>query len=150
MEVLADLIYHSYDLAEGARFDARDLCGERHFGEGLILGGGGVISDGTSLGQSLLLLLDAIQPVGIMPVLLDQNNLLPLLGVAASRSHYLPVQVIESGAFIGLGTVVSVIASANYGDQVLRARLAYADGTEARAEVLPDSRQQACKRRQEG
>jgi hypothetical protein len=101
----------------------------------LILGSGGVISDGTSLGQSLLLLLDAIQPVGIMPVLLDQNNLLPLLGVAASRSHYLPVQVIESGAFIGLGTVVSVIASANYGDQVLRAKLAYADGTEARAEV---------------
>ena len=101
----------------------------------LILGAGGVISEGTSLGQSLLLLLDAIQPVGIMPVLLDQNNLLPLLGVAASRSHYLPVQVIESGAFIGLGTVVSVIASANYGDQVLRARLSYADGTEARAEV---------------
>jgi hypothetical protein len=101
----------------------------------LILGGGGVISEGTSLGQSLLLLLDAIQPVGIVPVLLDQNNLLPLLGVAASRSHYLPVQVIESGAFIGLGTVVSVIASANYGDQVLRARLSYEDGTEARAEV---------------
>jgi hypothetical protein len=101
----------------------------------LILGAGGVISDGTSLGQSLLLLLDAIQPVGIMPVLLDQNNLLPLLGVAASRSHYLPVQVIESGAFIGLGTVVSVVASGNYGDQVLRARLSYVDGTEARAEV---------------
>src|SRR5215213_2611481 len=101
----------------------------------LILGGGGVISEGTSLGQSLLLLLDAIQPVGIMPVLLDRNNLLPLLGAAASRSHYVPVQVIESGAFIGLGTVVSVIASANYGDQVLRAKLSYADGTEARAEV---------------
>jgi len=101
----------------------------------LIIGGGGAISDGSSLGQSLLLLLDAIQPVGILPVLLDQNNLLPLLGAAASRNHYLPVQVIESGAFIGLGTVVSVLASANYGDQVLRARLTYADGTEARAEV---------------
>jgi hypothetical protein len=101
----------------------------------LILAGGGVISDGTSLGQSLLLLLDAIQPVGIMPILLDQNNLLPMLGAAASRSHYLPVQVIESGAFIGLGTVVSVIASANYGDQVLKAKLTYDDGTEARAEV---------------
>lgn len=101
----------------------------------LIIGGGGAVSDGTSLGQSLLLLLDAIQPVGILPVLLDQNNLLPMLGAAASRNHYLPVQVIESGAFIGLGTVVSVIASANYGDQVIRARLAYEDGTEARAEV---------------
>jgi len=101
----------------------------------LILGGGGALSDGTSLGQSLLLLLDGIQPVGIMPVLLDQNNLLPLLGAASSRNHYLPVQVIESGAFIGLGTVVSVIAAATYGDQVLRAKLAYSDGTEARAEV---------------
>ena len=101
----------------------------------LIIGGGGVISDGSSLGQSLLLLLDAIQPTGIMPILLDQNNLLPMLGAAASRNHYLPVQVIESGAFIGLGTVVSVIASANYGDQVLRAKLTYNDGTEARAEV---------------
>jgi hypothetical protein len=101
----------------------------------LIIGGGGAIGDGTSLGQSLLLLLDAIQPVGILPVLLDQNNLLPMLGAAASRNHYLPVQVIESGAFIGLGTVISVIASANYGDPVLRARLTYADGTEARAEV---------------
>jgi hypothetical protein len=101
----------------------------------LIIGGGGAVSDGTSLGQSLLLLLDGIQPIGILPVLLDQNNLLPLLGAASSRNHYLPVQVIESGAFIGLGTVVSVIASANYGDHVLRARLTYSDGTEARAEV---------------
>ena len=48
------------------------------------------------LGQSLLLLLDAIQPVGILPVLLDQNNLLPLLGAAAHDNHYLPVQVIGS------------------------------------------------------
>ena len=47
----------------------------------------------------------------------------------------MPVQVIESGAFIGLGTVISVNASANYGDQVLRAKLTYSDGTDARAEV---------------
>jgi len=101
----------------------------------LILAGGGVISDGASLGQSLLLLLDAIQPVGIMPILIDQNNLLPLLGVAGERNNYLPVQVIDSGAFIGVGTVISIVASANYGDQVLRAKLVYSDGTEARADV---------------
>ena len=101
----------------------------------LIIAGGGVISDGVSLGQSLLLLLDAIQPVGIMPILIDQNNLLPLLGAAAERNHYLPVQVVDSGAFIGLGTIISVNASANYGDQVLRAKLTYNDGTEARVDV---------------
>lgn len=101
----------------------------------LIIGGGGAISDGPSLGQSLLLMLDAVQPVGVQPILVDQNNLLPLLGAAAARNHYLPVQVVESGAFIGLGTVISVIASASYGDQVLRAKLTYADGTDARVEV---------------
>jgi hypothetical protein len=101
----------------------------------LILAGGGVISDGVSLGQGLLLLLDAIQPVGIMPILIDQHNLLPLLGVAAERNHYVPVQVIDSGAFIGVGTVISVVASANYGESVVRARLTYADGTEARVDV---------------
>jgi len=101
----------------------------------LILAGGGVMSEGASLGQTMLLLLDAIQPVGIMPILLDQNNLLSLMGAAASRNSYVPVQVIESGAFIGLGTVVPVLASANYGDQVLRAKLTYADGTETRVDV---------------
>jgi hypothetical protein len=101
----------------------------------LILAGGGVIGDSTSLGQSLLLLLDAIQPVGLMPILIDQNNLLPLLGVAALRNYYLPVQVIDSGAFIGLGTVISVVASARYGEQILRAKLTYADGTDVRADV---------------
>ena len=101
----------------------------------LILAGGGVVSEGASLGQSLLLLLDAIQPIGVMPILLDQNNLLPSLGVAATRNSYLPVQVIESGAFIGLGTVVSVNTTAEYGEQVLRAKLAYSDGTEVRSEV---------------
>ena len=101
----------------------------------LIVAGGGVISDGVSLGQSLLLLLDAIQPVGIMPILIDQNNLVPLLGVAGERHNYLPAQVIDSGAFIGLGTILSVVASANYGEPVLRAKLTYSDGTDARADV---------------
>jgi hypothetical protein len=101
----------------------------------LIIAGGGAVSDGLSLGQGLLMLLDAVQPVGILPILIDQNNLLPLLGAAAVRNNYLPVQVIDSGAFIGLGTIISVVASANYGDQILRAKLTYSDGTDARADV---------------
>lgn len=101
----------------------------------LIIAGGGAVSDGLSLGQSLLMLLDAIQPVGILPILIDQNNLLPLLGVAAVRNNYLPVQVIDSGAFIGLGTVVSVTASAKYGEPILRAKMTYSDGTDARVDL---------------
>ncbi len=100
-----------------------------------ILAGGGALSDAPTPGQSLLLLLDALQPVGITSIIIDQNNLLPLLGAAAESNQLLPVQVLESGAFLSLGTIVSVISSASYGQPVLRARLTYEDGTEARAEV---------------
>jgi hypothetical protein len=100
-----------------------------------ILAGGAALSDAPTPGQSLLLLLDALQPVGITSIILDQNNLLPLLGAAAESNYLLPVQVLESGAFMSLGTIVSVISPASYGMQVLRARLTYEDGTDARAEV---------------
>ena len=75
-----------------------------------ILAGGGTLSNAPTPGQSLLLLLDALQPVGFTTVILDENNLLPVLGAAAGRNTLLPIQVLESGAFMSLGTVVSAIA----------------------------------------
>jgi len=100
-----------------------------------ILAGGGALSNAPTPGQSLLLLLDALQPVGITSIILDQNNLLPLLGAAAESNYLLPVQVLESGAFMSLGTVVSVISPASYGTPVIKARLTYEDGSDARVEV---------------
>ena len=100
-----------------------------------ILAGGGALSDAPTPGQGLLLLLDAVQPVGVTTIILDRNNLLPLLGAASARNSILPVQVLDSGAFQSLGTVVSVIASASHGSLILRARLIYENGTEARADV---------------
>jgi len=100
-----------------------------------ILAGGGALGDAPTAGQSLLLLLDAIQPTGLTTLILDKNDLLPLLGAAAARNSIMPVQVLESGAFQSLGTVVSVVASASYGSLVARARLTYDDGHEAQAEI---------------
>ena len=93
------------------------------------------MGDAPTPGQGLLLLLDSIQPVGVSTIILDRNNLLPLLGAASVRNSLLPVQILESGAFQSLGTVVSVIASANVGEQVVRARLTYDNGTETLADV---------------
>ena len=100
-----------------------------------ILAGGGALSDASRPGQSLLLLLDSLQPVGVTTVILDQNNLLPLLGAAAAQNNILPVQVIESGAFLSIGTVVVPVVSANYGTPVLRATLTYENGAEARVDL---------------
>jgi len=100
-----------------------------------ILAGGAILSDATRPGESLLLLLDALQPIGVTTIILDQNNLLPLLGAAAARNNLLPVQVLESGAFLSVGTVVAPVVSVNYGTIILRAKLMYENNTEARADV---------------
>ncbi len=100
-----------------------------------ILAGGASLSDASRPGQGLLLLLDSLQPVGVTTVILDQNNLLPLLGAAASQNNILPVQVLESGAFLSVGTVVSPVVSAGYGTPILRGKLVYENGTEARVEL---------------
>ena len=100
-----------------------------------IIAGGGALGDAPTPGQGLLLLLDAIQPIGVTTIILDRNNLLPLLGAAAARNSILPVHVLESGAFQSLGTVVSVVGNTSYGSLIVRARLVYENGTEARADM---------------
>lgn len=100
-----------------------------------ILAGGSALSNASRPGHSLLLLLDSLQPVGVTTIILDQNNLLPLLGVAASQNNILPVQVLESDAFLSVGTVVSPVSAANYGTPILRVKLNYENGAEARVEL---------------
>lgn len=101
-----------------------------------ILAGGGALGNAPSPGQGLLLLLDSIQPTGISTIILDRNNLLPLLGAASVTNSILPVQILESGAFQSLGTVVSVVANTNsIGALIARARLTYDNGTETLADV---------------
>ena len=100
-----------------------------------ILAGGSVITRAPTLGQSLLILLDGIQPIGITTLILDQNNLLPALGAAAARNSILPIQVLESGAFLGLATVVAPYVNARPGTVILQARLMHENGTETHLEV---------------
>ena len=101
----------------------------------MIIASGAALTDGSTPGQNLLLLLDAIQPVGVTQIMLDRNNLLPLLGVAAEKNQLLPVQTLESGAFQNLGSSVSVVSGASYGTPVLQARLSYSDRSETRVDV---------------
>jgi hypothetical protein len=100
-----------------------------------ILASGSILTQAPTYGQVLLMLLDALQPAGITTFVLDQNNMLPALGAAASVNTILPVQVLESGAFLNLGTVISPISNARYGSPILRVRLVNPDGAESRAEI---------------
>lgn len=100
-----------------------------------ILACGSVITRAPTLGQSLMILLDGIQPVGITTLILDQNNLLPALGAAASRNSILPIQILESGAFLGLATVVAPYSGSRAASVILKGRLVYQNGNESRVEI---------------
>jgi len=73
--------------------------------------------------HSLLAVLDAVQPVGIVTVILDQNNLASTLGAAAAVDPVLAVQVLESNAFMNLGTAIVPVGAARSGSTVLRVQL---------------------------
>lgn len=88
-----------------------------------ILLSGSVLSRAPDVAQSLLMALDAIQPVGIATIILDQNNLAAALGASAEIDPLLVVQVLESNSFANLGTVVSPVGQAASGSSILRIQI---------------------------
>jgi hypothetical protein len=101
-----------------------------------VLVSGGVFTNAPTPGQALLMVLDGLQPVGVTTFDLDQNSLASVLGAVASFNPLLPVQVLESGAFLNLGTVISPQTEARYGMPVVRARVVYDRGSETSLEVM--------------
>lgn len=104
-----------------------------------IVAGGGILTNAPTRGQTLLMVLDGLQPTGITTVVLDQNDLSPPLGAAASVNPTLTVQVLESGTFQNLGTVIAPISSARPGTPVLHVRLVYEAGSEMKLDVKQGS-----------
>ncbi len=101
----------------------------------LIVAGGAVLTHAPSLGQKLLMLLDGLQPAGITTLILDQNNLLAMLGAAVEVNSLLPVQVMDAGALAYLATVISPVSDSAYGTPIVRAKLIREDGTAMTSEV---------------
>lgn len=76
-----------------------------------ILVSGASVARAPRLEQSLLMILDAIQPVGIATLILDQNNLINAVGASAEIDPLLAIHVLESNSFINLGTVISPVGN---------------------------------------
>ena len=93
-----------------------------------ILAGGAVLTNAPTPAQAMLMLLDGLQPVGISTIILDQNTLTASLGTIAAFNPILPVQVLESGAFLNLGTVICPVTKARFGTPVMNIRLEHENG----------------------
>ncbi len=100
-----------------------------------ILATGSVLTKAPTAGQSLLTLLDAVQPTSITTIVLDQSNLAAALGAAAPINPCLSVQVLESSAFLSLATVITPISNTRPGTPILRLHVTYESGDETSFDI---------------
>jgi hypothetical protein len=100
-----------------------------------IFAGGSLLSHAPSPFHSLMVLLDGLQPTGVTAMFLDQHGLMAALGAISPTNTVLPVQILESGAFLNLASVICPISDARTGSVIMRLRLELEDGSETRIEV---------------
>ncbi len=93
-----------------------------------VLLSGSVFTQAATPQQALLTFLHGIQPTGFFPVVLDKHGILSMLGGAARIIPLLPVQVLESSAFVNLATVIVVESSSRHGADLVQATLKTAAG----------------------
>ncbi len=101
-----------------------------------IVAGGNVLTRVPSPGHAALILVDALQPLGVSTLYLDESNLMPTLGIVAALEPLATVQTIRSGGLTLLGTVVSPVGNTRRGEAALTVKVP--EGSMAGAlEVMP-------------
>ncbi len=101
----------------------------------LIVGRGGMLANAPNYGQSALILLDALQPVGVPGLALDKTGLLASLGAVATINPFAAAQVMEKDTLLNLGTVVAPVGTAREGEIALTFKIEYQDGRLLEVEV---------------
>lgn len=96
---------------------------------------GAVLAQAPTPAQALLMLLDGLQPVGINMVLLDPHGLSQALGAIAGSNTLLPAQILDSGVYSNLGTVLCPVSDARPGAKILQVRIRYEDRSQTSVEV---------------
>ena len=100
-----------------------------------ILASGSVFSKAPTPGHCMLMLLDGLQPTGVTTILIDHNNLVSSLGVAAEVNAAMVVQVLGSNTMLNLGAVIAPVGDAREGTPILNLQISYGDGRNASREV---------------
>jgi uncharacterized protein (TIGR01319 family) len=101
----------------------------------LIVGGGGVLASVPNYGQVALIMLDALQPVGVSGFALDKVGLMAPLGAVAMVNPLAAAQAMEKDALLNLGTVVAPVGAAREGEVALTFKIDYEDERSLEVEV---------------
>ncbi len=91
----------------------------------LVLASGGGLRHIPEHGQIALLVIDALQPIGVTDLALDDAALLPQLGALASLNPPAAAQVLEKDGFTNLGTVIAPVGHAQEGKVILHFKVRF-------------------------
>lgn len=90
-----------------------------------IIAAGAVLTDAQHPGISAMILLDALQPTGIVDMRLDPHNLISSLGVVAYLKPIMTVQALETGGLIKLGPAFCPLGRVRTGRKAMKVRITY-------------------------
>jgi len=100
-----------------------------------IIASGAILTGAPSAGQSMLMLIDGLEPWGVTTIVLDRHQILPMLGLVGTQEPILPVQVLGSGAFESLGTVIVPVSDAPEDEVILNVKVKTDGGKDYDVEV---------------
>lgn len=93
-----------------------------------IIGSGFPFNMAPEPAQAVLMLLDAVQPIGVTHLLRDRLGVLPAAGMLADREPAIVNDLLSHNLVESLGTVIVPVGDANPGDTVLNFRMNFPDG----------------------
>jgi hypothetical protein len=96
---------------------------------------GGALTRAPRPGQAALMVLDALQPIGISTLVLDSYGLAPALGNVAAVKPLAAVEALDAGGFTNLATVVTPVGETEPGVTALEVKVSYANGSALEMEV---------------
>lgn len=115
--------------------DAKKSAGE-WLDADLILATGGVLSHAPKYGQVAMMLLDALQPRGVVSLVVDSTMLITQLGAVATVAPITAVQVNENDAVTHrLGTCVIPFGAVRPGQPALRVEIEFSNGRQQQIDV---------------
>lgn len=94
----------------------------------LIVGSGGILSHAPRRVQSMVMMIDAYQPVGITQLSVDSIFMMPHLGVLSTVHEKSAMDVFERDCMIYLGTSVVPVGQGKTNEPCLEYKITFADG----------------------
>jgi hypothetical protein len=100
-----------------------------------IIASGGILVQAPRPSQTVLMLLDAVEPIGVSTIVLDKHGLASVLGAVAVTQPLAAVQTLDAGAFQTMGTIVAPIGRARPGDVIMNVKITFERDGELEIEV---------------